>query len=281
MKYWKVVAVSLLFAVPCVLLAWGAAAIGQSAGIAVTTEATPAQGPQPPVVTTTETNIFRGSGGGASGSGWAGAWLGGAPENAARSYSVSISAAQTDPLKDVTDLGKASDDQLQQGDGYLEAKTRDLAQQYAQAKGAEAQAKLKTELTQTIEKHFDVRHEIRKREIDQLEARVKQLREHLQKREAARRTIVDMRLGQFLSAAEGLGWDTDLGGSRYPPRGRYDGPSPYGRNPYSPLVLPSQNAPSTGAGAPASTPAVRRKTIIRKQVTPAPDEPSNPGESEP
>jgi hypothetical protein len=274
MKYWKVVAVSLLFAVPCVLLAWGAAAIGQSAGIAVTTEATPAQGPQPPVVTTTETNIFRGSGGGASGSGWAGAWLGGAPENAARSYSVSISAAQTDPLKDVTDLGKASDDQLQQGDGYLEAKTRDLAQQYAQAKGAEAQAKLKTELTQTIEKHFDVRHEIRKREIDQLEARVKQLREHLQKREAARRTIVDMRLGQFINAAEGLGWDTDLGGN--PALGPY-GSSRYGR--YSPFVLPSQNAPSSNA--PASTPTVRRKTIIRKQTGPAPTEPFNPGESEP
>lgn len=123
-------------------------------------------------------------------------------------------AIASDPLKDVADLSKATANQLQAGDRFLESQTRRLAEQYAEAKDAEAQAKLKGELAKTIERHFDVRHEARKREIDQLEARVRKLREHLQKREAARQAIVEMRLKQFISAAEGLGWDTDLGGSR-------------------------------------------------------------------
>lgn len=122
----------------------------------------------------------------------------------------------SNPLKDVTDLGKATTAQLQAGDRFLESETRRLAEQYAKAEDAEVQAKLKGELAKTIEKHFDVRHQVRKREIDQLEARVKKLREHLQKREGARKAIVEMRLGQFISAAEGLGWDTDFGRTRSP-----------------------------------------------------------------
>ena len=128
----------------------------------------------------------------------------------------SSSRRRSNPLKDVTDLGKATTAQLQSGDRFLESDTRRLAEQYAKAEDAEAKAKLKGELAKTIERHFDVRHQVRKREVDELEARVKKLREHLQKREGARQTIVEMRLGQFISAAEGLGWDTDFGRARSP-----------------------------------------------------------------
>ncbi len=123
----------------------------------------------------------------------------------------------SDPLKDITELGKATAAQLQAGDRYLESKTRRLAEQYAKTKDTEGQPnrdKLKGELAKTIERHFDVRHQVRKREIDQLEARVRRLRGHLQKRQGARQAIVEMRVKQFISAAEGLGWDADFGGSR-------------------------------------------------------------------
>ena len=148
-----------------------------------------------------------------------------------------------DPLKDVSDLSKATSSQLQSGDRYLESKTRRLAAQYAQAKDTEEQpvrANLKSELDKTIRQHFDVRHQVRKREIDELEARVRRLREHLQKRQQARQTICEMRLNQFTTAAEGLGWDADFGRGRsssygvpeagsYGPWDVYDGPAAGGR----------------------------------------------------
>jgi hypothetical protein len=245
MKFWKVVAVAVLLAVPCVLLAWGAVAIGQSAGIAVSAEQAPAQHQQPPVATSTQErgdNVSDRSSRGYDAYG--GGMYGG------RGYSTSGYGVPIDPLKDVADLAKAEEPQLQAADRYLESKTGDLAHWYAGCEDAEAKAKLKTELTEAIAKHFDVRHEIRKREVDQLEARVKQLREQLQKREAARQTIIDMRLGQFISAAEGLGWDTDLGGSR--PR--------LGSGPYSTGMQPSYRPPS--ANAPASRSRVRQTITV-------------------
>ncbi len=136
-----------------------------------------------------------------------------------------------DPLKEVieTDVAKAAAGQLQKLDRYLQSRTQHLAQQYAQTEETEARTKLKGELIQAIEKHFDVRHQIRKREVDELEARVRKLREHLQKRQGARQTIVEMRLNRFISAAEGLGWDTDLGSSRssWPGLTDYVPPAPF------------------------------------------------------
>lgn len=154
-------------------------------------------------------------------------------------------AVGSDPLKDVADLGKATANQLQGGDRFLESETRRLAEQYAKAEDAEARDKLKGELAKTIEKHFDVRHQDRKREIDQLEARVRKLREHLQKRERARQAIVEMRLGQFISAAEGLGWDTDFGRTRsaYGPPGLRPLPSGPSSNKPGPRVQPAAPAP--------------------------------------
>jgi len=200
MRFFKALGLVLLLAVPCLLLTWGAMAIGQTATPGTGTNAPPASSgmsvsaPQQadPYAVQLE--------------------LGLGPLGTGRAVSVSLIAA--DPLKDVSDLAKATAGLLQSSDQYLESQTRRLAEEYAKAKDDEARAKLKGELAKTIERHFDVRHEIRKREIDQLEARVKKLREHLAKRGEARQTIVQMRVGQFISAAEGLGWDADFGGGR-------------------------------------------------------------------
>jgi hypothetical protein len=179
MRFFKALGVLLLVAVPCLLFAWGAMAIGQTGASGAVSGSTAAAESVPAVQS-----------------------------------SSTRRRAELDPLKDVSDLTKATAGQLQIGDQYIESQTRRLAEEYAKAKDDEARAKLKGELAKTIERHFDVRHEIRKREIDELEARVKTLREHLAKRGEARQSIVQMRLGQFISAAEGLGWDADFGGGR-------------------------------------------------------------------
>jgi len=200
MRFFKTLGVLLLLAVPCLLLAWGAMAIGQTAALDAGTNAPPASSG---ISVSTPQQADRSA---------VQLELGLGPLGTGRAVSVSLIAA--DPLKDVSDLAKVTVGLLQNGDQYLESQTRALVEEYAQAKDDEARAKLKGELAKTIERHFDVRHEIRKREIDQLEAQVKKLREHLAKRGEARQTIVQMRVGQFISAAEGLGWDADFGGGR-------------------------------------------------------------------
>ena len=205
MRLFRIVGVSVLAVMLCLLLGWGTMVIvhagpqDAASGIAVSPAAAgapagnhPPSGTQPPPA---PVNV---------------------PPGKPRSYSSSRRRIGSNPLKDVTDLSNATTAQLQGGDRFLESETRRLAEQYAKTEDAEAEDKLKGELAKAIERHFDVRHQVRKREIDQLEARVKKLREHLQKREGARQAIVEMRLGQFISAAEGLGWDTDLGRTRSP-----------------------------------------------------------------
>jgi len=210
MRFLKALGVLLLLAVPCLLLAWGALAIAQTGLLDAGSKGAPAP-------LTVSASDDANASPGASGSVPAGRF---SAENVELEFGTSGTrrrvsfTVESDLLKDVSDLSKATAGQLQIGDQYLESQTRRLAEQYAKAKDDEARAKLKGELAKAIERHFDVRHEIRKREIDELEARVKTLREHLAKRGEARQTIVQMRLGQFISAAEGLGWDADLGGGR-------------------------------------------------------------------
>jgi hypothetical protein len=222
MRYFKSLGVLLLLVAACVLLALGAMAIGQTGAEVSRSASKTAPAPESvptlqsavddeapagqsvPAVQSTDNIAVSGS-------------EQGPVEQSAVNTAISFGTrtrAEADPLQNVSDLTKAIAGQLQSGDQYLEVQTRRLAEQFAQAKDDESRAKLKGELAKAIERHFDVRHEIRKREIEQLEAQVKKLREHLAKRGEARQSIVQMRLGQFISAAEGLGWDADLGGGR-------------------------------------------------------------------
>ncbi|MBN2472970.1 MAG: hypothetical protein JXB62_00080 [Pirellulales bacterium] len=108
------------------------------------------------------------------------------------------------------ELGSLSVGELQSCDRELEAATHRAAQEYAHAEDNEQPTpELKEKLTKTIAAHFDVRHEIRDREVRELEAQVRKLRQLVARRADARKDIIDMRVQQFVSAAEGLGWNDE------------------------------------------------------------------------
>ncbi len=120
-----------------------------------------------------------------------------------------------DPLKDVKnagDLVSLTVEKLNQADRYLESQTQVAARGYKDASDQPQRDKFRAELATLIQKHFEVRHAIRQKEIADLEAQVQRLRGLLQKRKQAQKNIVDMRLQQFVRTADGLGWDASLGG---------------------------------------------------------------------
>ena len=89
-----------------------------------------------------------------------------------------------------------------------------LAAEYAATEDGEKRAAIKAELLKVLSEQFETQQQIRERELADVEARVKKLRELTQKRRDAQKTIVDQRLDQLLREAEGLGWT--------PPANAYD-----------------------------------------------------------
>ena len=75
-----------------------------------------------------------------------------------------------------------------------------------EAKSDSDRSKIKEDLSQILEKQFDLRQKRHLDEIKSLEAKVKKLKELVDKRQENRREIVSKRLDQILSDAEGLGW---------------------------------------------------------------------------
>jgi hypothetical protein len=95
---------------------------------------------------------------------------------------------------------------LAQDDAKLEGEVRSAVGQYHAAEKEADRNKLRAQLTDLLEKQFAARQERRKLELASLEARVKKLREALEKRESAKQTIVERRLGDLLGDEDGLGW---------------------------------------------------------------------------
>jgi len=81
-----------------------------------------------------------------------------------------------------------------------------LARKLGDAKSDSDRSKIKTELCQVLEKQFDLRQKRHLDEIKALEAKVKKLKDLVDKRQENRREIVSKRLDQIMSDAEGLGW---------------------------------------------------------------------------
>jgi hypothetical protein len=80
-----------------------------------------------------------------------------------------------------------------------------LVKQLAKAEGAEKD-KIKTKLTESIEKQFDVRQKRHEAEITALENQLKKLKEMVQKRQENKKDIVGKRFEQLIRESEGLGW---------------------------------------------------------------------------
>lgn len=83
--------------------------------------------------------------------------------------------------------------------------SQELVKQFTKAKGEERE-KLKTKLTEALERQFDLRQKHHQEEIAALEAQINKLKELVQKRQDNRRDIVTRRFEQLVRDAEGLGW---------------------------------------------------------------------------
>ena len=90
-----------------------------------------------------------------------------------------------------------------------ENETQRLVSEYRQTEDEKERGWIAGELNKAIAKHFDIRQETRERELKQLEAQVRRLRELHDKRTKEKGQIVQDRVRQLLRDADGLGWGTD------------------------------------------------------------------------
>jgi hypothetical protein len=81
-----------------------------------------------------------------------------------------------------------------------------LVQKLKDAKSDSEIEKLKGQLDEALEKSFAMRQKRHTQEIEELEAKVKSLKELVAKRQEKRREIVANRREQILRDAQGLGW---------------------------------------------------------------------------
>jgi len=97
----------------------------------------------------------------------------------------------------------------QEGLAEQENETRRLLADYRQSEDEKERGWTTGELTKAIAKHFDIRQEARERELKQLEAQVRRLRELHDRRTKEKEQIVQDRVRQLLRDADGLGWGAD------------------------------------------------------------------------
>jgi chromosome segregation ATPase len=91
---------------------------------------------------------------------------------------------------------------LAEADMELERQTQEVSEQFHRAPGGEAREKLKQELTELVDKHFEVRQERRELEIKRLEEQLERLRASLKKRMDDRKVLVQQRIGRLLGDDE-------------------------------------------------------------------------------
>lgn len=108
--------------------------------------------------------------------------------------------------------GVLDSDEPLQADQLHEQRTRELLEKYDATSVDSEKAKVVDELTATVTEHFDVRQEIREKELKQLEEQLKKLRALHERRAQEKSDIVKDRVRQLLRDADGLGW----GGEGHP-----------------------------------------------------------------
>jgi hypothetical protein len=91
-------------------------------------------------------------------------------------------------------------------EGSLAHEADRLARQLGEARSDADRDQLKTKLGEVLGKQFDQRQKRHEAEIKALEAKVKKLRDLVEKRQENRREIIARRLEQILRESQGLGW---------------------------------------------------------------------------
>jgi hypothetical protein len=101
---------------------------------------------------------------------------------------------------------------LNKSEHELGRKSHELLKEYSATDESSEHERLASELRETLEAQFDLQIKRRELELQRVEERLAKLREQLKKRSGARRQIVDRRLEQLTSDADGLGWNSPPGG---------------------------------------------------------------------
>jgi flagellar biosynthesis/type III secretory pathway M-ring protein FliF/YscJ len=95
-------------------------------------------------------------------------------------------------------------DKLLREDDDLERREYDLADEVKRARGAEAKDKLRKELVETVEKHFEVRQQRRELQIKRLEDELKKLRETMKARGESKDQIIKKYLTELLGDSDDM-----------------------------------------------------------------------------
>ena len=96
-----------------------------------------------------------------------------------------------------------------------EAEQGQLLAKYAQTTNAKERADIRANLAKVLERQFDLQQGQREREVSQIEARVKKLREMIQKRRIAQAgDRRHSRVDQLLNEVDGMGWVAPSGAGR-------------------------------------------------------------------
>jgi hypothetical protein len=96
--------------------------------------------------------------------------------------------------------------QTRNGEATLARAADELSRKLGGAKSETDRSQIKTQLTEVLEKQFELRQKRHQDEIAGLEAKVKKLKDLVEKRQENRREIVSKRVDQIVRDAEGLGW---------------------------------------------------------------------------
>jgi hypothetical protein len=100
---------------------------------------------------------------------------------------------------------------LMNEESKLEREVGKLVQDYSRTEDEGQRSKIRTKLSTILQSQFDLQQKRRDLEVTRIETQLKKLRELMQKRTAARQSIVEKRLDQLLREADGLGWTPPAG----------------------------------------------------------------------
>jgi len=95
---------------------------------------------------------------------------------------------------------------LLSGEAACERDVANLLSEYSRNQDEKKRAELKGKINGLLDQQFEHQQKRRNLEVTRIEAQLTKLRELIKKRADARPTIVQKRLDQLLSEADGLGW---------------------------------------------------------------------------
>jgi hypothetical protein len=89
-----------------------------------------------------------------------------------------------------------------------QAQAAELAKQIVKEEKEESKKEIRKKLADLLNEQFEAHTAQQKKELDDLEKQIANLKSLLKKRQDAKSTIVERRMDQLIHEAEGLGWNT-------------------------------------------------------------------------